>query len=137
VWYLYAYAEERKALRLFTLSRIKDPTLTAQKFTLPPDFDDRLHTGGSNFGVFSSEKKHRFSIAVYNESALLVREQKWAADQVIEESADGAVVSFTGTQYDKVLEWVLSRGRQAKPLKPEQLVNDWKLHIKGMQKMAR
>jgi hypothetical protein len=66
-----------------------------------------------------------------------VRERQWAADQEIEETDDGVVIHFSGTQYHKVLEWVLSRGCTARPLEPEALVKDWKRHAVGMGKMAR
>jgi predicted DNA-binding transcriptional regulator YafY len=94
VWYLYSYAEERKAVRLFLLSRIKDPVLTKNEFRLPPDFDYCSRSDGSNFGVFAGEKKYRFSIAFYDEAALWVTERKWAADQVIEESGDHVVITL-------------------------------------------
>jgi predicted DNA-binding transcriptional regulator YafY len=136
-WYLYGYAEERKAVRVFALSRIKDTVLTDIVFKLPPDFDYCSHTDGSNFGIFSCEKKHRFSVAFYDESAKWVTERKWAANQVIEETEDGVIIKFTSSQYGKVLEWVLSRGCMAEPLEPELLVNDWNMHIKEMLKMSR
>jgi predicted DNA-binding transcriptional regulator YafY len=137
VWYLYGYAEERKAVRIFALSRIKDAVLTDTAFKLPPDFDYCSHTDGSNFGVFSGEKKYKFSVAFYDESVKWVTEREWAANQVIEETEDGVVITFTSSHYFKVLEWVLSRGCTAKPLEPELLVNDWNLHIKEMVKMSR
>jgi hypothetical protein len=104
IWHLYGFAEERKALRFFTLSRIKDPVLTTTKFTLPADFDYCSRADGSNFGVFAGEKKHRFSVAFYDEAQLWVRERKWATDQVIKETADHTVITFTSTQYNQVLE---------------------------------
>jgi hypothetical protein len=66
----------------------------------------------------------------------LVKERKWASDQKIEESDDGAIMHFTSTQYYKVLEWILSQGRTAKPLEPEVLVKDWRNHIAEMAKLA-
>jgi predicted DNA-binding transcriptional regulator YafY len=137
IWHLYGYAEERKAPRVFTLSRIKDPVLTTVKFTLPADFDYCSRADGSNFGVFAGEKKYRFSIAFYDEAQLWVRERKWAADQIIKETEDGVIITFTSTQYNKVLEWVLSRGCSAKPLEPEPLVKQWTLNIEEMRKMSR
>ena len=47
------------------------------------------------------------------------------------------VITFTSTQYEKVLEWVLSRGYTARPLEPELLVNDWHNTINKMQEIAR
>jgi predicted DNA-binding transcriptional regulator YafY len=136
IWHLYGFAEERKALRLFTLSRIKDPVLTTLKFTLPVDFDYCSRADGSNFGIFSGEKKYRFSVAFYDEAQFWVRERKWAADQIIEETEDEVIITFTSTQYSKILEWVLSRGCLAQPLEPAILVEDWKSNITEMQKLA-
>jgi predicted DNA-binding transcriptional regulator YafY len=136
VWYLYGYAEERKAVRVFTLSRIRDAVLTDTAFELPPDFDYCSRTDGSNFGVFSGEKKYRFSVAFYEESAKWVTERKWAANQVIKETDEGVEITFTSSQYGKVLEWVLSRGCTAEPLEPELLVKDWNINIEEMRKMS-
>ncbi|GHV79236.1 hypothetical protein AGMMS49944_10270 [Spirochaetia bacterium] len=137
VWYLYGYAEERKAIRVFALTRIQNAALTANTFTLPPDYDYCSRADGSNFGIFAGEKKYRFSVAFYEASAPWVRERRWAGDQVIEETEDGTVITFTSTQYDKVLEWVLSRGCTAQPMEPQKLVEDWKWHINEMRKLAR
>ncbi|GHV85523.1 hypothetical protein AGMMS50230_11310 [Spirochaetia bacterium] len=46
-------------------------------------------------------------------------------------------MDFTSTQYEKVLEWVLSRGSNAKPLGPPELIKDWKDTINEMQKRSR
>ena len=137
VWYLYGYCEERKAIRIFSLSRMKNIVLTAIKFSLPKNFDYRLHDKGSHFGVFAGQGKYKFSIAFYDESALWVEERKWAEDQKIEEADDGVIMTFTSTQYNKVLDWVLSRGCTAKPYAPEKLVNDWQRHIKEMVKLTK
>jgi predicted DNA-binding transcriptional regulator YafY len=102
-WYLYAYAEERKAVRIFSLSRMKDTKCTSAKFTLPSDYDYCSRVDGSNFGVFAGQKKYHFSITFYDEAALWVRERQWATDQVFEEAENGVVITFTSTQYDKVL----------------------------------
>jgi predicted DNA-binding transcriptional regulator YafY len=135
-WFLYGYAEERRAIRMFNLSRIKKAALTNSTFTLPPDYDYCSRADGSNFGVFAGNTKYRFSIIFYGESKLWVEERKWAANQVIEETEDGTVITFTSTQYDKVLEWVLSWGCTARPLEPEELVANWKQHAARMRKMS-
>jgi predicted DNA-binding transcriptional regulator YafY len=137
VWYLYGYAEERKAIRMFSLSRMKNAALTKDTFILPKDFDYCSQADGSNFGVFAGQKKYRYRVAFYANSISWALERKWAADQVIEEIDDGVIITFTSSQYDKVLEWVLSRGCSAKPLEPEELVDDWKWHIKEMRKLSK
>jgi predicted DNA-binding transcriptional regulator YafY len=135
VWYLYGYAEERRAIRVFSLSRMQNAVLSSKTFTLPPDYDYCSRVDGSSFGIFAGEKKYRFSVAFYDESKLWVEERKWAADQAFEKTKESTVITFTSTQYDKVLEWVLSQGCRANPLEPAELVEDWKWHAARMRKM--
>jgi predicted DNA-binding transcriptional regulator YafY len=137
VWYLYGFAEERKAARIFSLTRVKNPTLTTVHFSLPKNFDYRSKDSGSFFGVFAGQEKFQFCIGFYDESALWVQERQWADDQKIEKEDDGVVMTFTSTQYAKVLEWVLSRGGTAIPFSPKALVNDWRRHIREMRRLAK
>jgi predicted DNA-binding transcriptional regulator YafY len=137
VWYLYGYAEERKAVRMFSLPRMRNAALVSETFTLPKDFDYRLKSDDSYFGVFAGGERQQFAIAFYDESAVWVRERQWAADQEIEETDDGVVIYFSSTQYHKVLEWVLSRGCTARPFAPEVLVKNWKLHAAELGRMAK
>jgi predicted DNA-binding transcriptional regulator YafY len=135
VWYLYGFAEERKGIRIFSLCRVKNIALTKDRFSLPKDFDYRDSSAGF-FGVFSGQEKHRFKIAFYDYSVAWVKDRKWAEDQKIVEADDGIIVTFTSSQFDKVLEWVLSRGCTALPLEPESLVDAWRRNIGEMRKMA-
>jgi predicted DNA-binding transcriptional regulator YafY len=135
VWYLYAYAEERDAIRMFSLPRMRNAVVASETFTLPQDFDYRLKSDNSYFGVFAGGERQQFAIAFYDESAVWVRERQWAADQEIEETDNGVVIYFSSTRYHKVLEWVLSRGCTACPFGPELLVEDWKRHVLEMGRM--
>jgi predicted DNA-binding transcriptional regulator YafY len=137
LWYLYGFAEERKGIRIFSLSRMKNINLTKNHFTLPMDFDYRAGKNGSHFGVFAGQKKYRFKIAFYDHSVVWVQDRKWADDQKIIETDDGIIITFTSTQFEKVAEWVLSRGSSAHPLEPELLVNHWRNEINEMRKMAK
>jgi predicted DNA-binding transcriptional regulator YafY len=137
LWYLYGYAEEREGIRIFSLRRMKNIALTKDHFLLPKDFDYCAGSGGSHFGVFDGHKKHRFKIAFYDYSVTWVMDRQWADDQKIAETEDGIIVTFTSTQFEKVLEWVLSRGYTARPLEPELLVSAWQSNIEEMRKMGR
>ena len=136
VWYLYGFSQERKALRLFSLSRIKNARLTRDAFTLPKNFSYADFAGDSFFGVFVGEEKKHFVIECYEEAVIYATERQWASDQKIIDTDDGIKFEFTSTQYDKVLKWVLSCGCNAVPVKPQKLVNDWKSHIQEMRKQA-
>jgi predicted DNA-binding transcriptional regulator YafY len=143
-WYLYGYAEERRGLRMFSLPRIRKMRLLDDRFVLPPNFDFRSRSGDSYFGVYTDEKKRRFRIAFYGEAALRIQERKWAADQRVEEippsgraaMSPGVIATFASAQYGKVLELILASGRDALPLEPAELVEDWLGNLKDMQKRA-
>jgi predicted DNA-binding transcriptional regulator YafY len=137
VWYLYGFSEERKGIRIFSLCRMKNLCPSKNHFSLPKDFDYRAGKSGSHFGVFSMQKKYRFKIAFYDHSVVWVKDRKWADDQKITETDDGIIITFTSTQFDKVVEWMLSRGSTVRPLEPELLVNRWRDEIERMRKMTK
>ena len=136
VWYLYGYAEERRDVRIFSLCRIQNVELTNSKFSLPKDFEYSRNDTGSYFGVFFGQERRHFKIAFYDHSAVWVKDRQWAEDQKIIETDDGVLITFTSTQFDKVAEWVLSRGSTARPLEPQLLVDFWNNNIEKMRKMA-
>ena len=137
VWYLYGYAEERKGIRIFSLSRIKNAVLCRDHFSLPGNFSYSDSTGGSYFGVFVGQEKFHFSIDCHGDAVIYATERKWAEDQKNKKIEDGITMEFTSTQFDKVLLWVLSNGCYAIPRKPETLVEKWKWHIRKMGKLTR
>jgi len=136
LWYLYGYAEERNEIRVFSINRMKNIALTGECFSLPQDFDYRAASGGSHFGVFAGQEKYRFKIAFYDYSVVWINDRQWADDQEIIETNNGIIISFTSTQFDKVVEWVLSRGCTARPLEPDLLVDVWRNTVDEMKKMA-
>jgi predicted DNA-binding transcriptional regulator YafY len=133
IWLLYGYAEERSAIRVFNLSRMKNVSLTNETFVLPKDYDYTARADGSYFGVFVG-KKYRFKIAFNKTGGQWAGDRKWAADQTIKATDTGFIFEFMSTQYEQVLAWVLSRGTDAYPLEPAVLVSEWKKHVRGMMK---
>ena len=127
LWFLYGYSEDEKGIRVYSLCRIKNTALTKDHFSLPKDFDYRTGTAGSYFGIFRGQKKYRFKIAIYDESVNWVQERTWTDDQKITEIDGGLIITFSSTQLQKVLEWVLSLGATAVPLSPKPLVNAWRI----------
>lgn len=134
-WYLYAYDEDRNSMRMFALSRIENVEITKDPFTIPRDFDYRSLEGTSYFGVYTGAKPHRFVIAIKGDTRW-IKERKWAEDQKIEETKDGIKLSFTSNQFEKVLEWILYQGPNARPLSPKPLVDRWTALVKEMAKMV-
>jgi predicted DNA-binding transcriptional regulator YafY len=136
VWLLYAWVEDRQAERIFSLPRIRNAVITADRFTLPEDYDYRAKTGGSYFGVFAGQQNYHFRIAFYDEAIVHVQERQWAEDQRIEEAGTGIIIDFTGAQFGKVFEWVLSQGCNALPLEPPELVEAWRDNARKTAEIA-
>jgi len=134
VWYLYGWSDERKATRLYSLARIKNAAPEKETFTLPKKFSYTDSTSDSYFGIFIGLKRYRFKIECYGDAEIYASERQWAADQKIMKLDGGIIMDFTSTQYDKVLRWVLSCGRDAIPREPAELVGDWKRHVADMGK---
>jgi predicted DNA-binding transcriptional regulator YafY len=136
VWYLYGFAEERKSVRIFSLSRLNNASLTKDVFSLPQTFSYSVLSGDSYFGIFIGEEKYRFVIDCFGEAVNYATERQWAADQKITKRNNGVTIEFTSTQDYKVLKWVLSNGSDVVPRKPKKLVDEWKRHISKMRKLA-
>ena len=134
-WYLFAYDENREDIRIFALSRISDVVLAKETFTMPRDFDYRKLDGTSYFGIYTGAKTQRFVIEICGDTRW-VKERLWAEDQKIENTRNGTKLSFTGNQFEKVLEWILYQGANAKPLAPKVLVDRWTETIREMAKVA-
>jgi len=135
-YFLYGYAEERKDTRLFALSRIRNPKETEESFILPSDYDFTSHCGGGKFGSFSSGKKDYYKIEFYECARQMVKDCIWAEDQKLtdDETRDCTTIEFSSTQFFAIEEWILAQGCYAKPIEPEWIVEDWKDHIREMEK---
>jgi predicted DNA-binding transcriptional regulator YafY len=134
VWFLFAHDEDRNEMRIFTLSRMSEVTLTDKKFTMPKGFDYRNLEGTSYFGVFTGIKTYKFVIAISGDTRW-IRERIWADDQKIKSTRSGIELSFTSHQLDKVLDWILSQTPRARPLAPKILVERWKFAIQEAAKL--
>jgi len=130
-WYLFAFDENRDDMRMFTIARICDVVITENKFTIPRNFDYRSLEGASYFGVYSGGKAYHFTIEIKGDTRW-IRERVWAEDQRIEKIQGGIKFSFTSNQFEKVLEWILHIGPNARPLAPKNLIERWKTTIQEM-----
>jgi len=143
-WYLFAYDEDRKNMRMFALPRITNVSVTKKTFNIPKNFDYRSLEGASYFAIYAGAKTYHFVIQISGDTRW-IKERLWAEDQKIKEirlpepvietiageasvpkETDGIELSFTSNQLEKVLEWVLSQSPRAKPLAPKALVDRWK-----------
>jgi len=135
-WFLSGYDEDRKGTRIYALSRIHGVSPTKDTFTMPKNFDYRSLEGASYFGIYAGGKVYQFAIEISGDTRW-IRERLWAEDQKIAETPNGIKLSFTSNQFEKILEWILSQGPNAKPLAPKALLERWTETIREMAKTAQ
>lgn len=137
-YFLFGYADERKAERLFYCSRIKNPVLTDDFFELPENYEFASRCGGGKFGSFMEESVMTYKIRFYEDARQFVKDCVWADDQVITDydDEDATDITFSAAQSYPILEWVLSQGGNALPLEPASFVAEWKEQIKSMMHLA-
>ena len=66
-----------------------------------------------------------------------MKDHKLADNQTFKEDEESTTVSFSSSQFDKVLELILSWGRQAEPLAPARLVKRWKEEVLAMAEKVK
>lgn len=135
--YLYGYDEEKREDRFFVFRRMEEIRhVNHEKFDLPADFEFSLRYGSSKFGAYTFKTPVKYKIEFYGNTQVWIKENKWADDQEIKETDEKTTLSFTSSQDDKILEWILSCGADAKPVAPENFVRRWKDKIAEMAKLA-
>lgn len=136
VWYFAGYSKRRKSVSLYCLHRITSINLTSETFEMPKNYK-YLNDKEISFGVFKGAKR-KCKIRFYNESAAYISERKFAEDQRIKKMKDGSIIAtFSSGQIYEILRFVLSQGSNAIPLKPKDLVEEWKNNIKIMHKNSK
>ena len=134
--YLYGYDEERQDVRMFVIRRMEQIRFVGKTFDLPADFEFSVRHGFSRFGAYTFKEPVKYKIEFYREVQVWVRENRWADDQVIEEKENKTVLTFTSSQDDRILAWILSCGADARPVAPKDFVQRWKDKIADMAKLV-
>ncbi len=135
-WYLLAYCRKRKALRIFSFSRIEKIKVLEVEFNpnAHSDVDKYLKEG---FGIAKGDELKTAVIKFYEPASYYVKNQIWHEEQVIEfATKDGENILFAEIPYAKPEELigkVLKYGASAEILKPASLRKMW---IKEIEKMA-
>ena len=140
-WYAGCFDRSKKKLLTFMLSRIKSLSLTKEKFLEhDSNFEREVEKAFSEgFGIYNGEEKAKVSIKFLGKGAQIVKTQIWYPEQKIKILKNGEneeiELSFPVSNYEEVLSRILSFGRFAIPLGPEELVDLWKKEIKEMEKI--
>ena len=102
--YLYGFDEEKNEERLFVLRRMEEIRLkNGEKFNLPPDYEFSVKHGFSKFGAYTFREPVQYKIEFYGNTQIWIKENKWADDQIIEESEKKTVEQMQSRLNQKIL----------------------------------
>ena len=122
--YLVAHSHEHDSIRHFKIDRINEVEVSAFPFRLPDDFDVREHFAGS-FGVYHGDGDITVKVRFLPAVARYVEESVWHDSQHLSPQRDGSLLAtFCLSSTEEIKRWLLSFGRQAIVVEPEQLQRD-------------
>ncbi|MFN3699777.1 MAG: helix-turn-helix transcriptional regulator, partial [Dictyoglomus sp.] len=119
VWYFCGFCHLRKEIRDFALDRIQKITVTSEKFEFPKNFDPKEYIQRA-FRIYKGNlTKVRILFDSYQ--ARWIKERIWHRAQKIEELETGEIIFEIEGHPEEIKRWVLSYGKHAKILEPEDL----------------
>lgn len=119
--YVTGYSHRSEEERLFAVDRIKQTTLTEDRFEIPASYSFTQRYA-NQFGLIE-ESPQVVRVLFSQDVAYLMRERQWHPSQRTKKLKNGSVeVSFHAGGLDEIAWWVLSWGKEAKVLSPPKLV---------------
>ena len=124
-WYLLGHDRNRKARRIFVLTRMRRVSPTGQKFSNPrPAADEIQRLFQNSFQIWQSENADLEQIVLRfsGRAAQLVRERNWHSSQQIQELSGGNLeLSLTLNSLEEIVPWILSWGKDCEVVSPAKL----------------
>jgi len=119
--YVHGYSHRSEEERLFAADRMKQVTLTEDRFEIPASYSS-TERYATQFGLIE-ESPQEVTIRFSQDVAHLMRERQWHPTQRIKKLKNGSVeVTFHAGGLDEIAWWVLGWGKEAKVLSPPKLV---------------
>ena len=120
-WYVAAWDEARKEVRIFALHRIRRAMTMTGSFEVPADFNFRRYMADA-FGLQKGGKAVNVAIRFAPRQARWIRERRWHRSARIQEGLDGSLVlSLKVAETSEIVRWVLQFGHEAEVLEPASL----------------
>lgn len=130
-WYLSSFCHNRKAVRTFAVSRIKQAKMLSEHFEMAAAFSQK-RMFGDHFGIMWGDHSYKVRIRFDRELAPYIKERTWHHTQSIKGHRDGAItLAFACNHLTEVKDWVLSWGPGAMVLGPKKLVAEITESLKG------
>jgi predicted DNA-binding transcriptional regulator YafY len=135
-FYLLGYAHERKALRVFRLSRIRGKVSYATKaehdFRRPADFDPRAYANRADWQL--GEERGVAEVLISERIAWQI-ERHFGRYGELREADDGDRIFLTGYSNPRgIVSWVLGLGAHARLLGPEELTEELQRRVELLEK---
>jgi proteasome accessory factor BC len=133
-FYLLGYAHERKAIRVFRLSRIRGKVSYATKaehdFHRPEDFDPRAYANRADWQL--GDELGIARVLICDRIAWQVERHFGRYGEITEE--DGDTVFLTGySSARSLISWVLGLGANARLLGPEELAGEFQRRLELLE----
>ena len=120
-FYVIGHCHYKKALRVFSISRIRRARVSGDAFQIPKDFDFEKQWR-NHFGIMVGDKEVRVRVRFRADQAFYVQERDWHPEQKFTREKDGSLVmAFRTSHLFEVTRWVLSWGGAATVLEPPEL----------------
>jgi len=119
--YVVGWAPRHEQFRIWKVDRIEAAHLEDLRFERREDFDLEAHFAKS-FGVFHGDGDVHVKIRFSSRAARYVREGTWHHSQTLTPQKDGSLLAeFDLDGTEEIKRWVLSFGREAEVVGPEEL----------------
>ncbi|MGQ9504581.1 MAG: helix-turn-helix transcriptional regulator [Thermogutta sp.] len=133
--YLVGLLAERNEIRHWKVNRVEDIELRDQWFDMPRDFSLQEHLAKS-FGIFQGDGDYHIRVRFSPVVARYVSEASWHASQKLHPQRDGSLIAdFDLDSLEEIQRWLLSFGKHAEVLEPEELRDKIRHEIEEMVAM--
>lgn len=135
-WYVIGWCHKHQRFNVYALSRMKNLTITGDKFEIKPDFDISRHID-PDFGIWdNNESPKKIELLFSSDINTYILERSWHVNQECYQNEDGSVyLSFMSNQIQETLHWVMNFGSSVKVLNPPELQQQIKAEIEKMSKL--
>jgi proteasome accessory factor B len=120
-WYLFAFDVHRQDMRTFSLTRLRRPEMTGERFVKPRDFDLENYLRGS-FNVYAGRGDYDVVLDFDAWAADSIRGRRWHASQELTEMPGGQLrLRMHLASLKEAERWVLGWGAHVTVVTPKAL----------------
>ena len=131
--YVFAKIPRYEEVRVLAVDRIRSIKQTEDTFNYPEEFDAKAKLGES-FGL-TFDDPVKATVWISSEQAKYVKERKFSSGTQLVDQGDGSLIlEFDTSGRAELKQWVLSMGRHAEVVGPQELREEIRLDIEEMSK---